>query len=433
MAAQCDNMAQWPLGTVNTACGSNTIETNIYAGEYSITNGYQDQSTLIFSSSILTDYITLRKASDNAFIASGPSPVSILYLASYDSVEVHINTNIACGTENAPRASSVAVLCGCNNTVKWPVADLYMSLGVNTLATNQWAEDYNVTFGYIHGALCTYTSSVATDFITLREAATNHIIASGLTPLTITYDASMGPVEMHLNTDVSCGTQNTNRTTTMTMGYSIYKGGHDDGFARATIDQGPNPELNLYRGGIDDGFVQTNIDQGPNPELTLYRGGIDDGFVQTTIDQGPNPDLTMYRGGIDDGFVQTTIDQGPNPDLTLYSGGIDDGFVQTTIDQGPNPTLALYRGGIDDGFAISHDDPCDTYFVRWMGNESFSWHNHQNWQCGYMPVITSDVTIPNAATFMPTVSSNVEISSLLLNPTSSIIILPPAVMKLNGL
>jgi hypothetical protein len=433
--AQCDNTAQWPTGpAVSVACGTNTIINNIFAGEFSLTTGYQDQSNLTFSSSVTTDYITLRKASDNALIASGPSPLTIMYLASYGNVEVHINTNVSCGTNFVvTRVSSVNMICGCNNGSKYPSNDIDVVLGVNTLSTIQWAGDYNVTKGYLHEALCTYASSVATDFITLRKVSTNQILASGISPVNLTYDATMGSIEMHINTNASCGTQNSNRTTTLTMSYSIYKGGIDDGFALASIDQGPNPTLTMYRGGIDDGFVSTCIDQGANPVLTMYRGGIDDGFVSTCIDQGANPILTMYRGGIDDGFVSTCIDQGANPVLTIYRGGIDDGFVSTCFDQGANPVLAVYRGGNDDGFTLSCYEQCDGIATRWIGNVNISWHNYQNWECGILPTITSDVIIPSGALLFPTVSTNDEIRSLNLKPGSSIIILPPAVLKLNGL
>jgi hypothetical protein len=432
--AQCNNTAQWPTNTVIVNCGANIIVPNIFAVEYNVTKGYQDQSYLTFSSSISTDYITIRKASDNTLIVHGLSPVSLVYHTSYDSLEMHINTSAACTFQNTPRIASVNTICGCNNTFLFPNYEISVSLGDNTLSTIQWAGDFNVTKGYLEGALCTYSSSNSSDFITLRKASNNVILASGITPLSISYEASMGSIEMHINTNNTCGNANVARTTSLFMDYSIYRGGVDDGFVSSCIDQGPNPALTIYSGGGVDGFVSTCIDQGPNPTLTIYRGGIDDGFISTCLDQTANPTLTIYRGGIDDGFISTCIDQGPNPALTIYRGGVDDGFVSTCIDLGSNPVLAIYRGGNEDGFIISCYEQCDgSTLSRWMGNYSIDWHTATKWECGILPTIMSDVIIPSNAQFFPTVTSFAEIKSLYLKPGSAIIIPSSVLLKLHGM
>ena len=53
------------------ACGYNEIINNIFAGEYSLTTGYQHNATLIFSSSVSADYITIQRDGDNTVIAHG--------------------------------------------------------------------------------------------------------------------------------------------------------------------------------------------------------------------------------------------------------------------------------------------------------------------------------------------------------------------------
>jgi hypothetical protein len=433
--AQCNNVTQWPTDVVNISCGSNIIVNSIYPGEYSITSGYQHNSTLIFSSSISTDYITIRSLSGNVIIAHGVSPITMTYLSSYGDLKVNINTNATCASETITRISSVVAICGCLNTYKYPVLDIHVNEGNNLLTLSQFAGDYNVTQGQLNGALCIYSSSVSTDFIALRKASDQTLLATGLTPLTLVYSSSMGNIEMHINSDATCsssGSSGSFRTTSMKMEFGIYRGGIANGFSTTCLDQGPNPTLTMYRGGIDDGFSSQSYDQGPNPELTLYRGGIDDGFVSACIDQGPNPTLTMYRGGIDDGFVSTCIDQGPNPTLAIYRGGIDDGFTSKTFDQGPNPTLSIYNGGIDDGFTLSSYIQCNETVIKWAGSENISWHNAQNWECGILPTITSDVIIPSGAVLFPTVSANDEIRSLLMQPGTSINISAPARLKLNG-
>jgi hypothetical protein len=412
-SAQCDNTTKFPSNSVNIACGVNTITNITFAGEYNVTKGYTDQSYLTFSSTINTDYITIRKASDNTILAHGATPVSMMYNIAYDSLEMHINIDMSCGTQNATRLVSVNVLCGCNNTEIYPANDVTISLGKNTISTSQYAGDYNITRGYLDGSLCIYSSSIAADFITIRKAENNQILVSGITPVALNYNANMGSIEMHINTNAACSIEGINRTTFIDMGLSIYKGGINDGFALSSFDQGPIPPL-----------------------LAIYQGGIDDGFASTCFDQGPNPPLlAMYQGGIDDGFASTSFDQGPNPPLlAMYQGGIDDGFASTSFDQGPNPPLlAMYRGGIDDGFTLSRYEQCDGTTTRWMGNYSIDWHTAANWECGILPTITSDVIIPSDAQFFPTVTSFDEIRSLYLKPSSMITIPSSVILRINGL
>lgn len=261
MTCRCDNSGQWPPNAVNMVCGSTTITNLVNAGEYSLTSGYQDQATLVYSSSVASDYITIRKRIGNAVVAHGPSPLTMMYLASYDSLEIHINTNVACGTENVNRTISCAMTCGCNNTFYYPENIISLSEGTNTIATNQYAGDFNVTTGYIDGASIKYASSTVGDYITLRRASDNFIIASGVTPLAISYQASMGNIEMHINTNASCGTQVQDRTTTISM-YNLYKGGNDDGFTTNGASEADNPLLtSFYKGGIDDGFANISYEQ----------------------------------------------------------------------------------------------------------------------------------------------------------------------------
>ncbi|MBK6364894.1 MAG: hypothetical protein IPF52_15980 [Saprospiraceae bacterium] len=137
---------------------------------------------MIFSSSVSSDYITIQRAGDNTVIAHGVTPLTINYLSTDGNLKVHINTNAACSTQNTARISSVVQLCGCLNPIKYPPTDINVNLGINTLSTVQWAGDYNVTKGYLHGALCIYSSSIATDYITIRKASDKTIQYQTLVP-----------------------------------------------------------------------------------------------------------------------------------------------------------------------------------------------------------------------------------------------------------
>jgi alpha-tubulin suppressor-like RCC1 family protein len=58
----------------------------------------------------------------------------------------------------------------------------------------------------------TFTSSIATDYITITNAAGTTVFASGVTPVVWNSEANTGLIRYHLNTNVNCGTQGSSRT-----------------------------------------------------------------------------------------------------------------------------------------------------------------------------------------------------------------------------
>lgn len=79
------------------------------------------------------------------------------------------------------------------------------------IASDCWAGEYsnvNVTANKQY----TFTSSVATDYITITNTAGTAILASGATPLNWASGTTSGVVRFHLNSNVNCGAQNVNRT-----------------------------------------------------------------------------------------------------------------------------------------------------------------------------------------------------------------------------
>ncbi|WP_308132102.1 fibronectin type III domain-containing protein [uncultured Flavobacterium sp.] len=79
------------------------------------------------------------------------------------------------------------------------------------IATDCWAGEYS-NVNVVANKQYTFTSSVATDYITITNAAGTTVLASGVTPLNWTSGSTTGVVRYHLNTNASCGTANTNRT-----------------------------------------------------------------------------------------------------------------------------------------------------------------------------------------------------------------------------
>ncbi|PZO29124.1 MAG: hypothetical protein DCF13_07180 [Flavobacteriaceae bacterium] len=79
------------------------------------------------------------------------------------------------------------------------------------IATNAWAGGYSkVTI--LPNKIYTFTSSVATDFITIKDDTTSFTYASGTTPLVWSSGANTATIRFSLNTNSSCGNQNVSRT-----------------------------------------------------------------------------------------------------------------------------------------------------------------------------------------------------------------------------
>lgn len=62
----------------------------------------------------------------------------------------------------------------------------------------------------------TFTSSVATDYLTITNAAGTVVLASGTTPVSWSSGTTSGVVRFFSNTDANCGTQNTSRIKSVT-------------------------------------------------------------------------------------------------------------------------------------------------------------------------------------------------------------------------
>ncbi len=90
----------------------------------------------------------------------------------------------------------------CTGSTEQIVADAYAGeySNVNILSNKQY----------------TFSSSNASDFITITNSAGTAILANGLTPLTWLSGTTSGVIRYHLNTNSSCGTQNTNRVKSIT-------------------------------------------------------------------------------------------------------------------------------------------------------------------------------------------------------------------------
>ena len=79
------------------------------------------------------------------------------------------------------------------------------------IATDAFAGEY-ANVNAVTNRLYTFTSSVATDYITITNAAGTTVLASGQTPLTWTSGNTSGVIRYYLHANSTCGSQETLRT-----------------------------------------------------------------------------------------------------------------------------------------------------------------------------------------------------------------------------
>lgn len=79
------------------------------------------------------------------------------------------------------------------------------------ISTSMWAGQYS-NINILPNKTYTFTSSVATDFITVRDELTSLAYASGTTPLVWSSGANTTELKVFIHTNSSCGSQNVNRT-----------------------------------------------------------------------------------------------------------------------------------------------------------------------------------------------------------------------------
>lgn len=103
----------------------------------------------------------------------------------------------------------------CTNTVAYGSATAPSNGASVTITTLQYATEYATISSVAASTVYQSTSSIATDYLTVRKGTYDGtVIASGVTPLTWT-STGADTYYVHCNTNASCGTTSTNRTTTI--------------------------------------------------------------------------------------------------------------------------------------------------------------------------------------------------------------------------
>ncbi|WNM18307.1 T9SS type A sorting domain-containing protein [Flavobacterium capsici] len=188
----------------------NEIAVDSWAGDYfyvAVTSG----QTYSFTSSVGTDYYTLSTDDGVTAVASGVQPLT--WVSNFSgNLRVHLNTNSSCGTQDAERETNVICGVACLTGVLYPSAT-YNVPGCNgtvySIDPFCYAGEYSNVNVFATNAY-TFSSSIATDYVTIASA-------DGMTPLavglgTANYTPTTdGVVRFYLHSNNTCGTQATDR------------------------------------------------------------------------------------------------------------------------------------------------------------------------------------------------------------------------------
>jgi hypothetical protein len=230
--AQCltATNGQWPSSAFTPACtgGFQSITTCGYASEYSTVN-VTSGVTYTFSSSIATDVITIGNSTGSTSYATGSG--SVVWTATFTGVIRFYTHTSGCGAQSTCRTRSVACssasssgqcLTATNGQYPSTTYSPPCTGTSGTITTCGFASEYsmvNVTSGVTY----TFSSSIATDIITISNSTgtTSYATGTGSVVWTATFT---GTIRFYTHTS-GCGASSTCRTRMVNCGTPPSGGG----------------------------------------------------------------------------------------------------------------------------------------------------------------------------------------------------------------
>ncbi len=216
----CTNGISYGTGALSAVVsGSSTIFCN-FADEYGTWNGAVTGNTYNFVSTTPTDFLTIHTGTPNGpIVATGTQPLTWTSNTT-GTIYVHVNTNSACGTNGACRditgITTAIYIPGCTNGISYGTAALSGVVGGSSFIDCNYAGEYGTWNGAVTGNTYNFTSTIATDYLTIHTGTPNGpIVASGTQPLSWVSNTT-GTIYVHVNTNSACGAQNTCRDITAT-------------------------------------------------------------------------------------------------------------------------------------------------------------------------------------------------------------------------
>ncbi len=220
----CINSTVYPalgisLSLTNTTGAVQQITSCQFSGEYYSVADVIAGKSYTFSSSAGTDWITVRVGTFNGTILGQGAGSVAVTPSTTAPLFIHNNANASCGTNTICRVSSVQCTnCLCQNSIQFPSSAVSLNPtnttgATQTVTTCNFATEYFVLTNVLALKNYTITSSVGTDWLTVRGgSAGGPVLFEGTTPLAIT-PTSITDLYVHVNTNFACGTNSTCRIT----------------------------------------------------------------------------------------------------------------------------------------------------------------------------------------------------------------------------
>ncbi len=279
--SQCTFGSAFGSATINLSGTVVTISTCSFAGEYSTINGAVNGQTLRFTSSVATDFITIHSGTPaGPVIAFGVTPL-VFANTFTGTVYAHWATSAACGTQSTCRTTTVqCTSCAappgpCTNGSAFATATISPTGAIVTISTCSFAGEYSTINGAVNGQTLRFTSSVASDNITVHSGTpAGPVLAFGTTPLVFA-NTFTGTVYAHWNTP-GCGSQSTCRTTTVQCTSCVLPPPPNDLCTGAiTINCGQSISSSTATGATTDpvGTCGTSLNTAPGVWYTFVGDG----------------------------------------------------------------------------------------------------------------------------------------------------------------
>jgi len=190
----------------------------------------------------------------------------------------------------------------------------------------------------------------------------------------------------------------------------------------------------VFRGSVDDGIALTDLDFNGTTDSLTFRGLSNDGFVSSFTTKVDITDTFAFHGLHADGIAFLYMDKMVIEDMVVFKGNTADGSGSTLLQKQMMTDDIAFKGLIGKGdhlFEIKKPD-CLSEVLVWTGIVSQAWENPDNWQCGVLPSLSSEVNITPSALLFPQVTIDDEIKKLVLFPTTSFFINNTVNFIING-
>ncbi|HMG15314.1 MAG TPA: immunoglobulin domain-containing protein [Saprospiraceae bacterium] len=325
----CTNMNMFPpilisLGATNGSGLSQNVTECQFAGEYYGVTNVLPGNNYSFISSNSSDYITVHSGSFNGpVVISSLTPVNLIGVSGED-LYIHTNSDSLCGTDFNCRTSIVqcssCIFTGCTNLNNYPdsLISLYNTNAIQTITTCQNGGEYYDVTGIQSGNNYLFSSSFASDYITVHEGSFDGpIIIFGNTPLAV-LGASGADLFIHTSIDSICGTDTICRTTTAQCTSCIFAGCNN-------LSISPNVSISLDSTNLS-GIIQNITDcqyAGEYYHVTSVKPGSNYSFASSN----PTDYLTVHQGS----YNGPVVSLGTTPISVFAASGIDL-FIHTNTD-----------------------------------------------------------------------------------------------------